>query len=86
MLLGGGGPSGRSLHGSRPTRNPGRSRRMVRRALVSVHGKTGVVKFCRGLAARVLEQEHQLYPRAIRLYAEGRLQMVGRRVLVREGP
>ncbi|KRT75198.1 MAG: phosphoribosylglycinamide formyltransferase, phosphoribosylglycinamide formyltransferase 1 [Candidatus Rokubacteria bacterium CSP1-6] len=59
---------------------------MVRRALVSVHGKTGVVKFCRGLAARVLEQEHQLYPRAIRLYAEGRLQMVGRRVLVREGP
>lgn len=36
------------------------------------------------LAARILEQEHQIYPRAIRLYAEGRLSIVGRRVLVRE--
>jgi len=36
------------------------------------------------LAARILEQEHQLYPRAIRLYAEGRLQIVARRVLIRE--
>ncbi|MBI4591145.1 MAG: phosphoribosylglycinamide formyltransferase [Candidatus Rokubacteria bacterium] len=35
------------------------------------------------LAARILEQEHQLYPRAIRLFAEGRLSIVGRRVLVR---
>ncbi len=38
------------------------------------------------LAGRILEQEHQLYPRAIRLYAEGRLSVVGRRVLVREDP
>lgn len=37
------------------------------------------------LAARILEQEHQLYPRAIRLFAEGRLSILGRRVLVREG-
>ena len=36
------------------------------------------------LSARILLQEHQLYPRAIRLYAEGRLSVVGRRVLVRE--
>lgn len=36
------------------------------------------------LAARILEQEHQLYPRAIRLYAEGRLSILARRVLVRE--
>ena len=36
------------------------------------------------LAARILEQEHQLYPPAIRLYAEGRLSILGRRVLVRE--
>ena len=36
------------------------------------------------LAARILAEEHQLYPRAIRLYAEGRLSIVGRRVLVRE--
>lgn len=36
------------------------------------------------LAARILEQEHELYPRAIRLFAEGRLSIVGRRVLIRE--
>lgn len=34
------------------------------------------------LAARILEQEHRIYPRAIQLYAEGRLKVVGRRVLV----
>ena len=32
------------------------------------------------LAARVLEQEHRIFPKAIRLYAEGRLQTVGRTV------
>jgi len=36
------------------------------------------------LAARILAEEHELYPRAIRLYAEGRLSIRGRRVLVRE--
>ncbi len=36
------------------------------------------------LAARILVEEHQLYPRAIRLFAEGRLSLLGRRVLVRE--
>ncbi len=35
------------------------------------------------LAARILAEEHQLYPRAIQLYAEGRLSIVSRRVLVR---
>jgi phosphoribosylglycinamide formyltransferase-1 len=34
------------------------------------------------LAARVLEQEHKLYPQAIRLFAEGRLRVEGRRVKV----
>lgn len=34
------------------------------------------------LAARILEQEHRIYPRAIQLYAEGRLRVEGRRVLV----
>ena len=34
------------------------------------------------LAARILQQEHRIYPRAIQLYAEGRLAVVGRRVLV----
>jgi phosphoribosylglycinamide formyltransferase 1 len=35
------------------------------------------------LAARVLEQEHRLYPEAIRLFAEGRLEVRGRRVYIR---
>ena len=34
------------------------------------------------LAARILRQEHRIYPRAIQLYAEGRLRIVGRTVLV----
>jgi phosphoribosylglycinamide formyltransferase-1 len=34
------------------------------------------------LAARILEQEHRLYPEAIRLFAEGRLRIHGRRVHV----
>ena len=34
------------------------------------------------LAARILEQEHRIYPRAIQLYAERRLKIVGRKVLV----
>lgn len=34
------------------------------------------------LAARVLKTEHQLYPRAIGLFAEGRVKVVGRRVIV----
>ena len=34
------------------------------------------------LAARILEQEHRIYPRAIQLFAEGRLRVVGRKVLV----
>jgi phosphoribosylglycinamide formyltransferase-1 len=34
------------------------------------------------LADRILAQEHRIYPRAIQLYAEGRLHIVGRRVLV----
>ena len=35
------------------------------------------------LAARILEQEHIIYPNAIQLYAEGRLKIVGRKVHVR---
>lgn len=34
------------------------------------------------LSARILEQEHRIYPRAIQLYSEGRLHVVGRKVLV----
>lgn len=34
------------------------------------------------LSARILKQEHRIYPRAIQLYGEGRLRVEGRRVLV----
>jgi phosphoribosylglycinamide formyltransferase-1 len=34
------------------------------------------------LAARILRQEHRVYPHAVRLFAEGRLRVEGRRVLV----
>lgn len=35
------------------------------------------------LSARVLVEEHRLYPEAVRLFAEGQLTVVGRRVVVR---
>ena len=35
------------------------------------------------LSARILVEEHRLYPEAIRLYAEGRLEIVDRRVKIR---
>jgi phosphoribosylglycinamide formyltransferase-1 len=34
------------------------------------------------LAARVLTQEHRIYPRAIALFAEGRIKLDGRRVVI----
>ncbi len=35
------------------------------------------------LSARIVHEEHRLYPQAIRLFAEGRLDVAGRRVSVR---
>jgi phosphoribosylglycinamide formyltransferase-1 len=37
------------------------------------------------LSARILEQEHKIYSRAIQLYAEGKLRIEGRRVLTSDG-
>ena len=37
------------------------------------------------LAARIGKEEHRIYPRAIQLYAEGRLRVDGRRVIVAGG-
>lgn len=34
------------------------------------------------LAARILVQEHKVYPRAVQLFAEGRLRVEGRRVFI----
>lgn len=36
------------------------------------------------LSARILIAEHRLYPEAVRLFAEGRLEIVGRRVRLKE--
>ena len=36
------------------------------------------------LAARILVEEHRLYPAAIRLFAEGRLRIAGRQVVIEE--
>jgi phosphoribosylglycinamide formyltransferase-1 len=38
------------------------------------------------LADRILAEEHRLYPEAVRLFAEGRLDIRGRRVHIRETP
>jgi phosphoribosylglycinamide formyltransferase-1 len=36
------------------------------------------------LEARILQAEHRLYPEAVRLFAEGRLEIVGRHVRIKE--
>jgi phosphoribosylglycinamide formyltransferase-1 len=37
------------------------------------------------LSARILVQEHKIYPRAVQLFAEGRLRVEGRRVFIEQG-
>jgi phosphoribosylglycinamide formyltransferase-1 len=37
------------------------------------------------LSARILEQEHRIYPLAIQWFAEGRLKIIGRRVMIEGG-
>ena len=37
------------------------------------------------LAARILEVEHQILPRTVQLFAEGRLKIDGRKVIIKEG-
>jgi len=37
------------------------------------------------LSARILKQEHRIYSRAIQLYAEGKLRIAGKRVLLTDG-
>ena len=38
------------------------------------------------LSARILNEEHRIYPAAVRLFAEGRLTLVGRRVMINTAP
>lgn len=51
---------------------------MIAQAAVPVFPDDDATK----LAARVLKQEHRIYPAAIRWFAEGRLSVVGQRVLL----
>ncbi len=37
------------------------------------------------LSDRILQEEHRAYPEAVRLWAEGRLRIEGRRVIIHEG-
>lgn len=37
------------------------------------------------LAARILREEHRIYPQAIQYYAEGSIEIKGRTVLIRNG-
>ncbi len=37
------------------------------------------------LSSRILVEEHRIYPRAIQLISEGRLNKVGRRVFIKDG-
>jgi phosphoribosylglycinamide formyltransferase-1 len=54
---------------------------IVLQAAVPVHDDDTV----ESLSARILEQEHRLLPQAVRLMAEGRVTVVGRRT-VTTGP
>ena len=38
------------------------------------------------LSQRILKEEHRIYPRAIQLYTEGRLKVVGRKVQIKDAP
>jgi phosphoribosylglycinamide formyltransferase-1 len=38
------------------------------------------------LSSRILAEEHRIYPEAVRLFAEGRLTIDGRKVHIRESP
>ena len=38
------------------------------------------------LAARILVEEHKIYPEAVKLYFDGRIEVQGRRVFIRDNP
>jgi phosphoribosylglycinamide formyltransferase-1 len=54
---------------------------IIAQAVVPVHDDDDEER----LAARILAQEHRLYPLVIRLYAEGRLKIAGNRVIAAGG-
>ena len=70
--------SGCTVHFVRPETDSGP---IIAQAVVPVHDDDDEER----LAARILAQEHRLYPLALRLYAEGRLRIDGNRVIVAGG-
>jgi phosphoribosylglycinamide formyltransferase-1 len=67
--------SGCTVHFVRPEMDDGP---IIIQAVVPVHGDDDAD----ALAARILAQEHRIYPRAVRLFAEKRLRIAGGRVLI----
>ena len=55
---------------------------MIAQAAVPVYADDDAAK----LAARVLKEEHRIYPAAVRWFAEGRLKVMGQRVLLSNEP
>ncbi|MFM7122045.1 MAG: phosphoribosylglycinamide formyltransferase [Fluviibacter sp.] len=55
---------------------------MIAQAAVPVYADDDAAK----LAARVLKEEHRIYPAAVRWFAEGRLKVMGQRVLLTDEP
>ena len=70
--------SGCTVHFVRPEMDSGP---IIAQAVVPVHDDDDEER----LAARILAQEHRLYPMAVRLYAEGRLRIDGNRIVVAGG-
>ena len=67
--------SGCTIHFVRPAMDDGP---IIAQAVVAVHEGDDAD----ALAARVLEQEHRVYPLAVRLIAEGRVSVVAERVVI----
>jgi phosphoribosylglycinamide formyltransferase-1 len=55
---------------------------VIAQAVVPVHQDDDEA----ALAARIHAQEHRIYTHAIRLYQEGRLEVRGRKVQIRDAP
>ena len=71
--------SGCTVHYVRPAMDAGP---IVVQAVVPIHGDDDAGK----LAGRILEQEHVIYPLAVRLIAEGRCKVVDEKVVLSDAP
>lgn len=75
VLASGARVSGCTVHFATETPDGGP---IILQSVVLVHDDDSVET----LSARIAEEEHRLYPKAVRLFAEGRLQVVGKRVRI----